>query len=194
MVFCSNCGQQLTGTETFCAQCGQDLRRKGRGAARPDTDESRGISIQSTHGDVLGVGISGSGNIIGKNVITGSGRIAVSEQLLQKLPHIFAQSLRKFSETLNEQIGGQQLPYDIVEEGNSILNDFAMDIENIKPGEEIDMSRVKKDILRRKLVRIVQYVIKLLPTAIQSSLFGSLEPFSMLIGESVQKVVANYIL
>jgi hypothetical protein len=91
MKYCSVCGYGLNkGTELFCPNCGSDLRQnKGM------LDKTEGsISISGIHGDVFGTGFSGSGNIIGKNIVVGSGTIAVSETQLQKIPNEYAQSLK----------------------------------------------------------------------------------------------------
>jgi hypothetical protein len=191
MVFCSNCGSQLSlGTEKFCPNCGQDLSKGRR------EEENRGvINISRTRGDVMGVGVSGSGNIIGKNIVVGSGTISVNEQQLQKLSDQYAQSLKTFSNSLNEQLKGQQVPEDKVKEVNDTLNDFAKEAEDVKPGEEQNISPGKKRVLNGKFGNVVRGVLKALPTAarIGSSLFAPLAPFSNAIGESVEKVVADYI-
>ena len=73
MAFCSNCGYKLaTSTEKFCSNCGQNLS---------DGAITRGsINISGNKGDVFGVGFTGSGNVIGKNIVVGSGTINVSKQ------------------------------------------------------------------------------------------------------------------
>lgn len=83
MPFCSNCGQQLSiGTEKFCPNCGKVLK----GGSTNDTRSS--ISIQGTGGDVIGVGVSSSSNIIGKNIVVGSGTINVNQQELSKIQYL----------------------------------------------------------------------------------------------------------
>jgi uncharacterized Zn ribbon protein len=86
MPFCSNCDQQLTiGTEKFCPNCGQDLKKEGGAEATTTNLNPRdSINIQGAGGDVFGVGVRGSGNVIGKNVVVGSGTINVSQQELSK--------------------------------------------------------------------------------------------------------------
>jgi hypothetical protein len=60
MAFCSNGGSHLSlGTEKFCSNGGQGLSKGER-----REDEKTGINISGTQGDVIGTGISGSGNII----------------------------------------------------------------------------------------------------------------------------------
>jgi hypothetical protein len=192
MAFCSNCGSTLSlGTEKFCPSCGQDLSKGGR----REEENRTGINITGTHGDVIGTGVSGTGNIIGKNIVVGSGTISVSEQQLARLPDKYAQSLKTFSDTINEQLKGQQVQEDKVKEVNETLNDFAKEAEDIKPGEEQNISPGKKRVLNGKFGNVVRGVLKALPTAarIGSSLFAPLAPFSNAIGESVEKVVADYI-
>jgi len=195
MVFCSNCGSQLTlGTEKFCPQCGYDLNKGGR-VQNLQTQENRGgISISGTGGDVMGVGVSGSGNIIGKNIVVGSGTISVNEQQLAKLPVKYAESLKSFSDTLNEQLRGQQVPEEKVKEVNDTLKDFAQEVQDVKPGEENNVNPGKRRVLNGKFGSVIRSVLKGLPTAarIGSSLFAPLAPFSSLIGETVEKIVADY--
>jgi hypothetical protein len=52
----------------------------------------------------------------------------------------------------------------------------------------------KRRVLNGKLGSVIRSVLKVLPTAarIGSSLFAPLAPFSSLIGETVEKVVADY--
>ena len=193
MVFCSNCGSQLTlGTEKFCPQCGNDLSKGGR-IQNLQTQEG-GINISGTSGDVMGVGVSGSGNVIGKNIVVGSGTISVNEQQLAKLPDKYAESLKAFSDTLNQQLKGQEVPEDKVKEVNDTLKDFAQEVQDVKPGEENNINPGKRRVLNGKFGSVIRSVLKGLPTAarIGSSLFAPLTPFSSLIGETVEKVVTDY--
>jgi hypothetical protein len=195
MTFCGNCGQQLpTGTEKFCPNCGYDLK-KGGAATSGRVGES--INIQGTDGDVIGVGVSGSGNIFGKNIVVGSGTINVSQHELSRIPvPEYAKALREFSESVNQQLKGKQIHEEQVNEINTNLNELAKEVQDVKPGEEQQITPAKKRILNGKLGSVVRVVAKYaLPSAatIASSLFAPLAPFSSLIGESVQKVVAEYI-
>jgi hypothetical protein len=191
--FCSNCGQQLTvGTEKFCPNCGQDLKMGG--ATKTIAGDS--INIQGTGGDVFGVGVSGTGHTIGKNIVIGSGTINVSQQELSKIPvPEYANALKEFSDSINQQLKGKEIPEEQVKEINGNLNEFAKEVQDVKPGEEKQISPAKKRILNGKFGNVVRGVLKVLPTAarIGSSLFAPLAPFSGLIGESVQKVVDDYI-
>ena len=65
MKYCSDCGYSLTlGTEKYCPNCGQSLinQQTGKDAA------NKSINISSVQGDVIGAGVSGNANIIGKDI------------------------------------------------------------------------------------------------------------------------------
>jgi hypothetical protein len=193
LTFCSKCGQELTlGIEKFCPNCGQDLNKGGATADKI----GKSINIQGTGGDVIGVGVNGSGNIIGKNIVVGSGTINVSQQELSKIPiPEYANALKEFSESINQQLQGKQIPEEQVKEINSNLNELAKEVQDIKPGQEQQISPAKRRTLNGKFGNVIRGVLKVLPTAatIASSLFPPLAPFSGLIGESVEKVVSDYV-
>jgi zinc-ribbon domain len=195
MTFCSNCGQQLTvGTEKFCPNCGQDLKKGEAVTANDNSGDS--VNIHDTKGDVFGVGVRGSGNIIGKNIVVGSGTINVSQQELSKIPiHEYANALKEFSESVTQYLKGKQIPEDKVNEINVGINELAKEVQDINPGEEKQVSPAKRRTLNGKFGNVVRGVLKVLPAAatIASSLFSPLAPFSSLIGESVQKVVDDYV-
>jgi hypothetical protein len=50
-----------------------------------------GIHIGNVGGDVIGVGVAGSGNVIGKNIV-------INKQQLENMPSEYAESLTKFKE------------------------------------------------------------------------------------------------
>jgi flagellar hook-length control protein FliK len=190
MPFCSNCGQQLfVGTEKFCPNCGKDL--KG-GASTNDTRGS--ISIQGVDGDAFGIGISGSGNLISKKILVGSDTINVSQQELSKIPApTYANALKDFSESINDKLTGKHIPEEQVKEVNNNLNELAKEVQDIKPGEEKQITPTKKSSLNGKFESVIRTVLKVLPTTARiASSFTPLAPFSSLIGETVEKVVADY--
>jgi hypothetical protein len=62
VTFCHQCGYQLNlGIEKFCPKCGTNLQ-----AVSLDTRSSVSTDISNALGDVLGTGVSGNKNIIGK--------------------------------------------------------------------------------------------------------------------------------
>ena len=67
MKYCPECGHRLDrGTEKFCPECGEELGQAAT-SGRYDSKKSS-IGITDTKGDVLGVGVGGTGNIIAKEV------------------------------------------------------------------------------------------------------------------------------
>jgi len=66
-------------------------------------ENNKGIHISGVGGDVFGLDVSGSGNIIGKNISV-SGRINVNNEHLSKIPDEYAKALKDFSTSINEQI------------------------------------------------------------------------------------------
>lgn len=196
MKYCPDCDSQLAiENAKFCSNCGNDLKKNK--INDDDDNQTKSIKIENSKGDIIGVGVSGSGHTIGKNIVIGSGSINVNENQLQKIPDEYADALKKFTESLNQQFKDQQIPKEQVQEINNTLQDFAKEVEDVKP-EEKEKEKIspgKKRILNGKFGKVVQTVLKVLPAAakIGSSLFAPLAPFSDLIGEEVQKVVDDFI-
>jgi hypothetical protein len=171
MAFCSNCGSQLSlGTEKFCPNCGYDLSKGGR----REEENKGGINIGETHGDIVGVGFSGSRNIIGKNIVVGDNE--------------YAESLKQFSETINDQLKGRQVPEEKVKSINQSINELAEEVQDVKPGKELDY--VKQTNVEAKTASVIQKVLDVLPQAAETATtFTPLAPFSKLIGKGVQGIV-----
>jgi len=188
MTFCSNCGSQLTsGTEKFCPQCGYGLSKGERGEDLKSAENTRGINISGTQGDLMGVGFSGDGNIIGKNITVGS--VGIGEQQLQKIPKEYADSLKAFTDALNQQFKANNVSSDKVAEVQRNVNEFSKEIEGVKPGQ--DPGIIKKSNLKTKLINIAKAALTLLPKTLPAvlSAFTPLQPFSQLIGEDTQVLV-----
>jgi hypothetical protein len=67
--FCHNCGYRLPLVdERFCPNCGTDFQQNVVEAESGKDGKNSSIGIHETKGDVFGAGLSGSGNIIGKEV------------------------------------------------------------------------------------------------------------------------------
>jgi tetratricopeptide (TPR) repeat protein len=97
--FCPHCGSELPfKTAGFCSDCGKSLHD---GISNSHLNDSNSIGVSNTNGDVIGAGISGKGNIIGKEVsysiqgpvlnfnISGS----ISNELMEQLKEIIAASI-----------------------------------------------------------------------------------------------------
>jgi FixJ family two-component response regulator len=131
MTFCHNCGLKLpTGNEKFCPNCGTDLQQK----------------VQHTVNDVIGVAISGHGNIIVKdtkgnifnfyiqnlsfeqlqNIMTSSTTLDVSQPY--KTANDTTRELHNLTET-------KQQTAQVIEQINKIEKEKGREIQEIKVGE-----------------------------------------------------------
>jgi NurA-like 5'-3' nuclease len=152
--------------------------------------ERNSVNIENTKGDVIGVGVSGSGHIIGKNIVVGSGTINVSETELQKIPNEYAQALKEFSETINQQLKGKQILEEEVKSINNNMDQLAKEVEDVKPGKEDEVDYVKQTQVETKTASLIQRVLKVLPEAAETAAtFTPLAPFSKLIGKGTQQMV-----
>jgi hypothetical protein len=88
------------------------------------TDQNKSMSITGNKGDAIGVEFTGSGNIIGKQIVVGSGTINVSRQELSNINSEYANTLKQFSETLNRQLEGKQIPEEQVKEINDSIREI----------------------------------------------------------------------
>lgn len=194
MKYCPDCGEHLIlGTEKFCPNCGQDLTKgevREEGTLEPE-ENRRGINISGTQRDVIGFGFSGSGNIIGKNIVVGSGTINVSQQELAKIqgPE-YARALKDFSENINQQLKGRQIPEEKVKEINTSLEELAKEVQDVKPGREEQMDYPNQVNIESKTVSVVQKILNVLPEAAETAAtFTPLAPFNKIIGKGVTQIV-----
>jgi hypothetical protein len=189
MKFCFKCGQELTtGTEKFCPSCGRDLKGE---ALIEATRKNSSTNIDHAGGDVFGVGISGCGNVIGKNVVVGSGTINVSQTQLQQIPNEYATALKQFSSGISNQLKGKQIPEEQIKSVNNSLEELAKEVQDVKPpkeGEELDYA--KQVNIESKTATVIQRVLTVLPEAAETvATFTPLAPFSKLIGKGVTQIV-----
>ena len=146
--------------------------------------------ISDVQGDIIGGSISGSGNIVGKNIVVGPGTINISEQRLEKIQNNeYTESLKAFSEMINNQLKDRRIPEEKVKSINQNLDDLAKEIEEIKPGKE-KLDYVKQMNVESKTATLIQKILDVLPEAAETaSTFTPLAPFSKLIGKGVQQIV-----
>ena len=138
--------------------------------------ENGGIYIGNIGGDAIGVSVTGSDNVIGKN-------ISINEQL-ENIPKEYADSLK----AIMEQIKNYNIPPEQIKPIQDGLNDLTKEVEGIKPEEKV--STVKEKALNTKYSIFVEKVLKVLPkTAETVATFTPLAPFSKLIGEGVEQLV-----
>ena len=140
-------------------------------------ENEKGIHIGNIGGDAIGIGVTGSGNVIGKN-------ISINEQHLENMPKEYADSLKAFM----KQIKNYNIPPEQIKPIQADLNDLTKEIEGVKPEEKV--STVKQKIVNSKFSVFAEKVLKLLPkTAETVAAFTPLAPFSKLIGEGVEHLV-----
>ena len=151
-----------------------------------ENESNGGIHIGNVGGDVVGVGVKGSGNIIGKNISVGS--VSVNDQQLQKIPKEYADGLKAFTDAINQQFKSNNVPTDKVAEVQKNVDDFSKELEGVKPGQ--DPGIVKKSNLKTKLINIAKAALTILPKTLQViTAFTPLAPFSGLIGEDTQALI-----
>jgi len=140
-------------------------------------ENEKGIHIGNVGGDVIGIGITGSGNVIGKN-------ISINEQQLASMPKEYADSLKAFM----EQIKNYNILPEQVKPIQDSLNDVTKEVEGIKSEEKV--STVKQKNINSKFSIFAEKVLNVLPKTVETvSAFTPLAPFSKLIGEGVQQLV-----
>ncbi len=84
------------------------------------------IRISKTQGDIIGVGVSGNTNTIGKNIISGSINDSKSQSF--KTEDKYAKALEDFSDTINKQFKDYHLPEEQVKSINNSLDELKIKI------------------------------------------------------------------
>jgi hypothetical protein len=152
-----------------------------------DNNKRDEVHIGNVGGDVVGVGVSGSGNIIGKDIDI-SGTVSISNQQLQNVPSEYANSLKSFTESINQQLKANNVPPEKVKLIQESINDLAKESEGVKPDQPVGV--IKQSDLKSKFINVAKNVLKVLPkTAETVAAFTPLASFSKLIGEGTQHLV-----
>ena len=140
----------------------------------------------------MGVGVNGTGNVIGKTMVVDQGTINVTEKQLQKISSEYANALKDFSTNISQRLKGRQIPENVTKQINSSLDELAKEIEDIKYQEKV--SPAKARILNALVTEVVHEVVNALPLGTNiTSTFAPLTQFNGLIGESVEKIVADLV-
>jgi hypothetical protein len=153
-------------------------------------EDKDNISISNTEGDVFGVGVSGPGNIIGKDIVVGNGTINVDVDTLSKIEsNEYAESLKDFSQAVNNRLKGLQVKEEQVNSINQDVDDLAKEVQDIKPDQQ-KVDYIKKIAVESKTATLIQRVLSVLPqTAEVITTFTPLAPFSKLLGKGVKNIV-----
>jgi molecular chaperone GrpE (heat shock protein) len=100
------------------------------------------------------------------------------------------ESLKQFSENINNQLKGLQVSEDKVKSINESIDALAKEVEDIKLGTEQEIDYVKEANVNAKTASVIQKVLDVLPHAAETAAtFTPLAPFSKIIGKGVQEIV-----
>jgi hypothetical protein len=152
-------------------------------------EDKTGVNIGNVGGDVIGTNVTGTDNIIGKDInVETSGTVRINNQTLDRLPEEYSVAFREFTERINEQIKRNSIVSQQVEPIQESINELAKETEAISPNKE--PSILKQQSWKEKFFRVLKNVLPVLPkTAETIAAFTPLAPFSKIIGESVEKIV-----
>ena len=165
MQYCPSCGRKLSlGNERFCPNCGQNITQ--------EKEEANGIGIIDTKGDVIGVGVKGTGNIIGKDIdYTVQGNVIHLNISGGNLSNEFVDSLQKIINTptqIDQKSLTKETEYDTdkLDETNNIqkqIRNILQEVENIEkkegtaPIEEIRSENIQ---ISRKELELKVHILK----------------------------------
>lgn len=144
-----------------------------------------------TFGDVSGGTIIGAGasGVIGQHV-TVNGAVQVGEGTLREVPNEYAESLKAFQDAINQQLQALAAPPQVVAPVQESVQALAEEAKAIQPGQPLDWK--KKRGIGDALRGIAAGLLQVLPrTAEMIAAMTPLAPFSKLIGEGLEKVVAE---
>lgn len=162
-----------------------------------NNDQYKGINISGNSGDVIGVEVGGNNNLIGKNIVLGSGTTSIRDEMSKKSSSKYSASLNEFAIKINSQLQGQKISEEEKKAINNDINELAKAVKetNIVEGKNNEPTRAKKRELNEKLGTVIKTVLRIFPTDAKMglSLFAPLFPFADLIGEKVEDMVNDYL-
>jgi len=145
---------------------------------------NKGINISGNTGDTIGVGISGDGNIIGKNITIG-GSININKNVLNNIDPQFKNSIEEFEKMINEKFKDTSVPEDSKKHLQENVEKLAQEVKNVKPDSALQ-NEEKIDSIKSYLVNIADKIVELSPDIAESvALMTPLSPFSKVIGKGV---------
>lgn len=145
------------------------------------------INISGVGGDVVGVGVSGSGNIIGGQISV-SGQLTLNAQQLARMPDTYATGLKAFCDEANRQLKANDVPPEQVAEVQKEIEALASEVKDLPADAPPPPTR--KLNIAAKFANMAKRLLKVLPdTAETVAAFTPLAPFSKLIGTGVEELV-----
>lgn len=148
------------------------------------------ISISGVSGgEIIGVGTSGTGNIVGREVHI-AGSVQVSTAAAQGAPDEYARSLQEFTTALNQELQAAQVPPEAVAPVQASVDALVKEVAEVAPGEPV--SGLKKRSIGTALAAVAHGLLKVLPNAARTLVaMTPLAPFGALIGEGLDAIVAS---
>jgi DNA-binding PadR family transcriptional regulator len=145
------------------------------------------IHISDITGDITGIGISGSNNVIEKNIQI-SDSFNIENNLLSTLPQKYADAFKKFNENISYQFKQNNISEGKAKEVNNTISELVKETQGVKPDEEPKLLKQQK--WRERFFKVLENILHILPkTAETIAIFTPLAPFSKLIGNTIEKVV-----
>ena len=121
-----------------------------------------------------------------------SGTVNVNQQELANIQDPeYAKALKDFSENINRQLKGRQIPKEKVKSINTSLEELAKEVQDVMPGREEEIDYPIQLNIESKTVSIIQIILNVLPEEEIAATFGPLAPFSKLIGKGVTQIVGD---
>jgi hypothetical protein len=138
--------------------------------------------------DISGEIFSGDiqGTITGGSITTSA--ININNEYLTKMPYEYAESLRNFSEMVNKEVQRENVDGYALSQLQQNVNEIAKEMIDIKQGETVKYS--KKSVIHAKLAKMAESLVKVSPKIAETvANLTPLAPFSILIGESFDKMI-----
>lgn len=139
-----------------------------------------------------------TGNIKNSNIQINAGdlnvstirTIGVDKMILEKMPKEYAASLQKFIEDLNCDIEKTSIPQKEMEQLQTSTTEVAKEMTDVMPEKGVPL--MKKHRIATKLIDLAKNLVKASPSIAEKvASMTPLAPFSKLIGESFEKIVAE---
>jgi hypothetical protein len=167
--YCPECGQRLDkGTEKFCPECGEGLVQ----AATPGRYDNKksSIGITDTKGDVLGTDVTGSENVIAKDIHGNIIQLQVTNLSYTDLQKIITTPIQVDTshdvKTSNEDKKGikkiQETTTITSQQTNKIFSEIFDEINRVEKKERTHIQYIKAGGLRisRKELLVKEYDLK----------------------------------
>jgi hypothetical protein len=139
-------------------------------------------NISGNSGDVIGVGVSGDGNIIGKKITIG-GSININKNILDDTDPKFKNSIDEFEKIINEKLKDITVPQDSKKTLQENVEKLAKEVKDVKP-DQVIKDEDKVDSIKSYMINIADKIVELSPDIAESiASITPLAPFSKVIGK-----------